>query len=446
MNNVNEDAITDLDAAIAIVMSKSGAITVEEAAEALMKSGGNVDSAIELIVLVNETTFKTTFKRSVESHNNAKSVPEYIDDDTCRQEKKSVDDDDDDKKVATNQKNAGGAHNGTNNNTMNTIAMETPTFANQRQRNHHDSDDTCMSETGTLSTDSSYTTANTIDSIPLRPRPPRHQTSQPGAFRVADTDGGSNENEEEYSVSNTTTTTTTPPPQSDPLVLAEVVNEDEENQRIREQIDREVEERERERMEREGEIPEAEIVDMIEKNQHCSSTGVKIWCGIAVIVLTMVTVAIILGTVLVPRAIMMDRASDDPPTSSPSRQEVLQELESLLSLVSFDDGTALQTPLMPQNMALNWLANNTNLDTYSDAKKIQRFALATLFYSTNGTTWYVNDTWMSNHEDECGWYNNGASLCTRGSIDRLNLEMNNLVGKIPNELALLSNLSESSVV
>jgi hypothetical protein len=196
-------------------------------------------------------------------------------------------------------------------------------------------------------------------------------------------------------------------------------------------------------MEREGEIPEAEIVDMIEKN-HCSSnTGVKIWCGIAV-VLMVTTVAIILGTVLVPRIIMMNRASD-PPTS-PSRQEVLQELESLLSSVSFDNGTALQMPLTPQNMALNWLANNTNLDTYSDAKKIQRFALATLFYSTNGTTWSVNDTWMSNHEDECGWYNNGASLCTRGSIDRLNLEMNNLVGKIPNELALLSNLSESSVV
>jgi hypothetical protein len=443
MNNVNEDATTDLDAAIAIIMSKSGA-TVEEAAEALMKSGGNVDSAIELIVLLlNETTFKTTFK-SVESHNNAKSVPEYIDDDTCRQEKKSVDDNnDDDKKVATNQKNAGGAHNGTTNNTMNTITMETPMFANQRQRDHRDSDDTSMSETGTLSTDSSYTATTISSIIPEPPRPPRHQTSQPGAFRVTDIDGGSNENEEEDSVSNTTTRT----PQSDPPVLAEVVNEDEENQRIRELIDREVEERERERMmEREGEIPEAEIVDMIEKNQHCSSsTGVKIWSGIAV-VLMMVTLAIILGTVLVPRAIMMDRASDDPPTSSPSRQEVLQELESLLSLVSFDNGTALQTPLTPQNMALNWLANNTNLDTYSDAKKIQRFALATLFYSTNGTTWYVNDTWMSNHEDECGWYNNGASLCTRGSIDRLNLEMNNLVGKIPNELALLSNLSESSVV
>jgi len=167
---------------------------------------------------------------------------------------------------------------------------------------------------------------------------------------------------------------------------------------------------------------------------HCGSAHGD--CGIAVVL--MVTVAIILGTVLVPRIIMMDRASD-PPTS-PSRQEVLQELESLLLSVSFDNGTALQMPLTPQNMALNWLANNTNLDTYSDAKKIQRFALATLFYSTNGTSWYVNDTWMSN-EDECGWYNNGASLCTIGSIDRLNLEINNLVGKIPNELALLSNLT-----
>jgi hypothetical protein len=37
-------------------------------------------------------------------------------------------------------------------------------------------------------------------------------------------------------------------------------------------------------------------------------------------------------------------------------------------------------------------------------------------------------------------------VCTRGSVDTLSLSWNNLVGTIPNELALLSNLSKSSVV
>jgi hypothetical protein len=37
-------------------------------------------------------------------------------------------------------------------------------------------------------------------------------------------------------------------------------------------------------------------------------------------------------------------------------------------------------------------------------------------------------------------------VCTNGSVETLDLESNNLVGIIPNELALLSNLCESSVV
>ena len=60
-------------------------------------------------------------------------------------------------------------------------------------------------------------------------------------------------------------------------VFAELVDEDEKNQKIQEEIDREVAERERQRAEREGEIPEAEIV--IEK-KGCS-TRVKILSGVA---------------------------------------------------------------------------------------------------------------------------------------------------------------------
>jgi hypothetical protein len=103
----------------------------------------------------------------------------------------------------------------------------------------------------------------------------------------------------------------------------------------------------------------------VTEKQNCT-TRVKIWSGVAVVLL--VTVAVVLGTVLPEKS------------TSP-----LQKLKSLLIPVSFDNGTALQTPLTPQNNALNWLANNTHLYSYSDAKKIQRYALATLFFSTSGT-------------------------------------------------------------
>jgi hypothetical protein len=112
--------------------------------------------------------------------------------------------------------------------------------------------------------------------------------------------------------------------------------------------------------------------------------------------------------------------------------------------VAFDNGKALQEQSTPQNNALNWLANNTNIDSYPAAKKIQRYALATLFFSTNGTSWYEKDEWMSN-SNECLWYNSGLSVCTNGSVETLSLAFNNLIGTIPNELALLSNLSKSTI-
>jgi hypothetical protein len=215
-------------------------------------------------------------------------------------------------------------------------------------------------------------------------------------------------------------------------VLAEVVDEDEENRKFQEQLEHEIAERERQRAEQEGAIPEAEII--IEESK--CSTRLKIWSGVAVVLF--VTVAVVLGTVL-PEVL-------NAPTSTPSPQEILKELQSLLIPVSFDNGTALQEQSTPQNNALNWLANNnTKLDSYPAAKKIQRYTLATLFFSTNGTNWTSNKNWMSD-EDECGWYNGFATLCTSGSVDTLDLEANNLIGTIPNELALLSNLCESSVV
>jgi hypothetical protein len=128
-------------------------------------------------------------------------------------------------------------------------------------------------------------------------------------------------------------------------------------------------------------------------------------------------------------------------------QEVIQELENLLIPVSFDNGTALRTASSPQNNALNWLAINKNLHSYSYARKVQRYALASLFYSTNGTHWNETDEWMSS-SNECFWYSWFASLCPniRGSVETLGLWFNNLVGSIPNELALLYNLSKSSLV
>jgi hypothetical protein len=267
------------------------------------------------------------------------------------------------------------------------------------------------------------TTSSTSVRAQIQPR-----QTEPGAVRVPGLDG-ENADDDEDLATNTTVASTSRVDPNNPLP-AELVDEDEERRRIQEEIDREVAaQREQERVQQDGEIPEAEVVN--QKND--CSTRVKTLSGIAVVLLA--TVAILLGTVL-PQARKPEKTSD---TTPPSSEDI-----ALLSSLSFDNGTALQTPSTPQNNALVWLANNTNLDTYSDEKKIQRYVLAVLYYSTNGTDWLNKDGWLSNG-DECDWYNLAdGSFCINGSVVELDFydvdtkKGNNLVGTIPNELALLS--------
>jgi TolA-binding protein len=124
-------------------------------------------------------------------------------------------------------------------------------------------------------------------------------------------------------------------------------------------------------------------------------------------------------------------SSTAPPAAPTSPSSTTADL---LSSVSFDEGAALGTPGTPQSMAYNWLVENINIDTYSDKTKIQRYVLATLFYSTNGDSWTANSGWLGN-ENECGW---SGILCTYDSIMELMLSDSNLVGTIPGEIGLLS--------
>jgi len=170
-----------------------------------------------------------------------------------------------------------------------------------------------------------------------------------------------------------------------------------------------------------------EILSIIKQSVSCLCGPRMKW--IAAISIVLVIVGIVLGIVLQP---MMQ---DIPP----------QHLIDFLSMASLDGGTALQNPSTTQNDALKWLAGNANLDTYSDTKKIQRYVLATLYYSTNGDSWNDNTGWLRD-SDECRWHTDAAAfgehMCSSGAVVNLDFydgnKGNNLDGTIPKELALLS--------
>jgi hypothetical protein len=130
-----------------------------------------------------------------------------------------------------------------------------------------------------------------------------------------------------------------------------------------------------------------------------------------------------------------------PSPTPPIEEDVLFEF---LAALSTDDGEALRDPKSPQHAAMQWLKSSANQGIYDDAVFIQRFALATLYYSTGGDQWKSSSEWLTD-SPECEWYTSSTlvTICDEeGSLFELNLSGNNLVGSIPPELNLISNMCE----
>jgi hypothetical protein len=143
---------------------------------------------------------------------------------------------------------------------------------------------------------------------------------------------------------------------------------------------------------------------------------------------------------------MVKRTEPSPPVALP-------HLLPFLKSISPDGGVALSDMNTPQFRAATWLAGNTDLANMSNRTKIQRYALATLYYSTGGDQWFTNYKWLTD-SNECEWYNTKWSegwesnssgirmFCSNeddGDLEMIFLQGNNLHGQVPLELSLLSN-------
>jgi Leucine-rich repeat (LRR) protein len=159
-------------------------------------------------------------------------------------------------------------------------------------------------------------------------------------------------------------------------------------------------------------------------------------------------------------------------TTAPPLTDTQEELLTILASVSPTSKEFIRDHReSPQFQALDWLANDVNVDKYSMRRLVQRWVMATFYLSTNGDDWDTATTtttatttsnqttraglkgpagaeegtaasWMS-QTHECEWYttHNQKIICDgQERLVVLSLGHRNLRGTLPTELGLLTTL------
>ncbi|CAB9506389.1 leucine rich repeat [Seminavis robusta] len=159
-------------------------------------------------------------------------------------------------------------------------------------------------------------------------------------------------------------------------------------------------------------------------------------------------------------------------TSTPSASPTISLDAYILDLLPDFSKEAIQDATSPQSMAFQWLLSDPNLfmpTVYSEWRIGQRFSLATIYYATNGHNWFDNTFWMSYDEHECDWhskqaleyvclkcedaeflnftnpcgpgFNSSDPSIAEGRYQELRLSNNGLIGILPEELYMLTELT-----
>lgn len=222
-------------------------------------------------------------------------------------------------------------------------------------------------------------------------------------------------------------------------------------------------------------MPDADPYDQTGKNDLCKMHAVVFLGGIVVLCATVLLVVFL---------VFRDNPDALPPSPAPTQTESPSSAPTLvgdylLDRLPMSTVSSIYEENTPQKRSFEWLMEDPNWRAYSDLRLIQRFALATFYFATGGDTdWNTNLEaivfisgnstttnstfgWMDHDIHECSWafrkFRLGytpmlKSTCalredTQGNSQVLELIFESiwfpwtgLVGSIPDELFLLSNL------
>ena len=131
------------------------------------------------------------------------------------------------------------------------------------------------------------------------------------------------------------------------------------------------------------------------------------------------------------------------PTSSPSVSPAPTSFyERLFALISAYSGEeVLLDSSTPQYQAFQWTLGDFEAGDWSDDVILHRYALASLFYSTNGGQW-LDITEFVIPLPYCDWDGVG---CMNDTLTSLSLQFQNLAGSLPPEIGLLTSLTSMNL-
>jgi hypothetical protein len=157
-----------------------------------------------------------------------------------------------------------------------------------------------------------------------------------------------------------------------------------------------------------------------------------------------VAAASLAAIVLLGLLLSNDNAS--PTTSAPTY--AIPDL-LIYALPPYSLDIAQSNSTSPQAKALAWLTNDSAFYEYDSRRVLQRYALAVLYYSTSGELWTNSTGWLSS-SNECAWYSSWQETDSRfygpvcqdeSHFSILNLTLVGLIGTIPTEVELLTDLT-----
>jgi Leucine-rich repeat (LRR) protein len=187
-------------------------------------------------------------------------------------------------------------------------------------------------------------------------------------------------------------------------------------------------------------------------SRQCRKVSIAIALGIVV-----ATILIIIGVVIgrdtsAPYAPVEQETSPGNDLSDAETAERFADVTTLISNMGWARASILRDPTSPQMKAAEWLTSvdPMQMEVYATEEFMNRYLLATLYFSLNGENWAYDVKWLSSSK-VCDWKTTfeteegipievGVSCHDSEHVKEIFLPNMNMKGTLPDEIGLLFDL------